>query len=184
MKSLWIGLLSSALTVSAYAQPAPPDRGNDAPPPPADQQDGPPPPGGRGGQGDGPGGMRPGPGMREGQGGGAQNRPGNPRQQNDPLGRMLSYLEIVERYAKVAQDGTSAGVAAVIAANDLLRPAGNQAAIDFFTKQLEETKNITVKRAIRLQLVDLYRLTGEREKALEHLKVLMNEAPASPEAKP
>jgi len=111
------------------------------------------------------------------------NRPNGPRSQNDPLSRMLSYLEIVERYSKITQNGTSAGVAAVIAANDLLRPAGNQAVIDFFTKQLEETKNDTVKRAIRLQLVDLYRLTGDRDKALEQLKILMNEAPAGEEKK-
>jgi hypothetical protein len=106
------------------------------------------------------------------------NRPGGMRPAADPLGRMLNYLEIVERYTKITQNGTTAGVAAVIAANDLLRPAGNQAAIDFFTKQLDATKNPTVKRAIRLQLVDLYRLTGERDKALEQLKILMSEAPA------
>jgi thioredoxin-like negative regulator of GroEL len=122
--------------------------------------------------------------MRDNQNGQGQgpNRPGGQRP-NDPLGRMLNYLEIVERYGKITKDGTSAGVAAVIAANDLLRPAGNKAAIEFFTKMLEETKNDTVKRAIRLQLVDLYRLTGDRDKALEHLKILMTEAPAVEEKK-
>ena len=96
---------------------------------------------------------------------------------------MLNYLEIVERYSKITKDGTTAGVAAVVAATDLLRPAGNAASIEFFTKMLEETKNASVKRAIRLQLVDLYRLTGDREKALDQLKILMTEAPAGEDGK-
>jgi len=107
-----------------------------------------------------------------------QNRPNAPRG-NDPLDRMRNYLDIVDRYAKITQNATTAGVAAVISTTDILRPAGNQAAIDFFVKQLEETKNETIKRAIRLQLVDLYRVTGARDKALEQLKTLMTDAPAA-----
>jgi thioredoxin-like negative regulator of GroEL len=92
--------------------------------------------------------------------------------------RLRNWLELVDRYARMARNPVDAGIAAVINANDLLRPRGTQAAIDYFNKLLSEVKNDAVQRAIRLQLVELYRSGGQEEKALEQLRTLMIAAPA------
>ena len=91
---------------------------------------------------------------------------------------MRGYIDVVERFARLARDPTSAGIAGVIAAGDLLKPRGTDAGIEFFTKALETAKNDAVRRAIRIQLVELYKQSGQHDKALEHLTDLINGAPA------
>lgn len=173
-------LLSGILAISAYAQPAPGPEGGPPDGPPQGQRD-------RGGREGGPrdGGMREGgPGMQRGDrpdgmgpgGMGGENMGGMRRA--DPFDRMRGYLEVVDRYAKLSQDPTATAIAAVVAANDILRPRGTEAAVAFFTKALEEQKNAAVQRAIRLQLVDLYKVAGQQDKALEQLSELIKSAPA------
>jgi hypothetical protein len=86
---------------------------------------------------------------------------------------MKQYLDLVDRYATVSRDPTTAGIAAVVAATDTLRPRGSDAAIDYFTKLLPDVKNEAVTRAIRAQLADLYKQSGQQDKALEQLKMLI-----------
>lgn len=153
-------LLSSA----AVAQPGPPLEGRadgDRPPPPRQRDD------------RGPGGDRPGPGGRPG--GPAEARPGG-------FEAMRGYLDLVDRYSRLSRDPTAAAVAAVVQTADVLRPRGAQAVIDHFEKLLPEVKNEAVARAIRLQLVDLYRQTQQGEKALDQLSQLIKGAPAGPAA--
>ena len=113
------------------------------------------------------------PGRRPGGPGG----PG-PRMGEGPFEKMRGYLDLVDRFSRLARDPAASGVAAVIAAGDVLRTRGADAAFTYYNKQLETVKNDTVKRAIRLQLVDLYRQSGQQDKALEHLTDLMNSVPA------
>ena len=96
----------------------------------------------------------------------------------NPFDQMRGYLELVDRFARLSRDATTSGVAAVITANDVLRARGPQVAIDFFTKALPTVKNPAIERAIRLQLIDLYKASGQADKALEQLQTLMS-APAA-----
>ena len=99
---------------------------------------------------------------------------------------MRGYLDTVDRYSRMAHNPNHAGiaavVAAVVAAGDILKPRGTDAAIDYFTKLLPEVKSPAVQRAVRLQLVDLYKQAGKQDEALEQLKLLMT-ADAEPAAK-
>jgi hypothetical protein len=90
---------------------------------------------------------------------------------------MRTYLDLVDRYANVAGDPTRAGVAAVVQTTDILRPRGPAAVIEHFEKLLPEVKNEAVARAIRLQLVDLYRQTQQVDKAVSELSGLIRSAP-------
>jgi hypothetical protein len=172
----------AAISRSAFAQDPPP-RG-DRP----EARDNAPPPGGREGQRPGMPGQGQGrdgmgqPGDRNPGGFGGQMRgPGDqfPRGAGGPpIDTMRNYLEVVARYTQLAQDPSASGVAAVVTANEVLRNRGPEGAISFFTRTLEKTKNEAVQRAIRLQLIDLYRSTNQQDKAVEQLEYLIVNAPA------
>jgi hypothetical protein len=187
MKSLFtivLGLLLSGAV--AYAQPSPPPGGGDGGP---DQQGGPPGrqdrpqrggPGGGGPGGGGPGMMPsmggPGRGGPDGGRGGPDGGPGGGGPMGGPMRQfemMRSYLDVVDQYTKISTDPTSAGIAAVIAAADVLKPRGPEAAIEYFTKILPEVKDQSISRAIRAQLADLYKQSGQQDKALDQLHSLI-----------
>jgi hypothetical protein len=125
-------------------------------------------PGGFRGRGEFDGGGR---GGRGGFEGGPENRRGGPAMQQYEM--LRSYIEVVDRFSKLAQDPQAAGVAAVVSASDLLRQRGPDKAIGYFNKVLPDVADPAVRRAIRIQLADLYKQTGETEKALEQLDMLM-----------
>jgi hypothetical protein len=106
---------------------------------------------------------------------------GDPRMQRFDL--MRGYLDAVDRYARMAHNPNHAGIAAVVAAADILKPRGADPAIEYFTKLLPEVKSPAVQRAVRLQLVELYKQAGKQDEALEQLKLLMT-AEAEPPAQP
>jgi len=87
---------------------------------------------------------------------------------------MRGYIDLVEQYSKLASDETATGVSAVITAADILRPRGSEAATAYFEKLLPDAANPAVARAIRLQLIDLYRQSNQPEKALEQAEMLIN----------
>ena len=136
---------------------------------PALGQEGPPP----GMPGMGGGGDAGGPPRRERGPGG----PGGPGMRPPPdvqkVEMLRGYLDVVDHFTKLAHDPTAAGVAAVLAANDLLRPRGTDVAIDYFNKTLPNVKDEAVQRAIRIQLIDLYKQAGQQDKAIEQLDILM-----------
>jgi hypothetical protein len=140
------------------------------------QQDRPPRGGGGGPGGDG---FGRGPEGRDGRPGPPDGRP--PGAGGNPLlvqiEQMRGWLDIVDRYARLSRDPVSSGVAAVIAADDLLRNKPAEQAIEFFSKMMTEVKNEAVQRAIRLQLVELYGKNNQPDKALEQLRLLMIAAP-------
>ena len=93
---------------------------------------------------------------------------------------MRGYIDLVDRIARLSRDPTTAGVAAVISAADLLKARGADAGIEYFTKMLDSAKSDPVKRAIRIQLIELYKQSGQQDKAMEQLTELINAAPAGP----
>lgn len=124
----------------------------------------------------------PGGGLDGGVGGGPDARPDGSRPPMSPEMRrfdmMRGYIDVVDRFSRLSRDPTTSGIAAVIAAADLLKARGADAGIEYFTKAMETTKNDAVKRAIRIQLAELYRNSGQQDKALEQLTELINSAPA------
>src|SRR5947207_13401553 len=149
MKTTLALIFSVLLSSAALAQPAPP-------PPPREGGGGGPPD--RGDRRD----DRPGP--RDGRPGGPGGFGGMSPSEMEPRMRQFEflrgYLELVDRYAHLARDPSMSGIAAVISAGDILKPRGADAAIDYYTKLLPEVKSPGVQRAIRLQLVDLYKAAG------------------------
>jgi len=93
---------------------------------------------------------------------------------------MRGYIDLVDRIARLSRDPTTAGVAAVISAADLLKARGADAGIEYFTRMLDSAKSDPVKRAIRIQLIELYKQAGQQDKAMEQLTELINAAPAGP----
>ena len=185
MKLVYLLITSLVLSTAALAQQKPPpDTG--APPPPegrggGDRPEGPGPGprGDRGGPGrpDGPG-----PRMRGGMDGGGPEGRGDgedPRVQRLTL--MRGYLDAVDRYARLAHDPAMSGIAAVVTASDLLKSRSNNEAIDYFTKLLPSVKSKAIERAIRIQLVDLYKAAGKQDQALDQLKALMLAEPLANE---
>src|SRR5206468_5530428 len=156
-----------ALSFAQDGRGGPPRDADGAPPPPQDQLGAPGRPGRPGGRQDGPNGGGP---MQGGPGGGMGGGPGGGQFRQSPemaqLDRMRGYIEVVDRFSRLARDPAASGVAAVISATDMLKARGADAAIDFFNKTLPQVKNEAVQRAIRLQLVDLYKSSGQQDKAL------------------
>jgi hypothetical protein len=117
-----------------------------------------------------------GPGAPGGFGGPQWFRGGGPEMQK--LEMLRGYIDVVDRFTRLSRDPASAGVAAVVSASDILKQRGTDAAIEHFNKLLPEVKNEAVQRAIRIQLVDLYKQAGQADKALEQLDAMMKAAPA------
>ena len=91
---------------------------------------------------------------------------------------LRTYIDVVERFAQLANDPTASGVAAVLSASDLLRMRGPDAAIAYFNATLPDVKNEVVQRAIHIQLADLYRQANQQDKAAQELSILIKGAPA------
>lgn len=186
MKRKWI-LLSAVLGTGmlALAQtmpPAPPSNGGE----PREQDGGgppPPPPEGRDGMepGRGPGGRgmdRPEDGTRSLEDrmrdrrreGGMQ---GPPPPLRNPVDAMRQYLDLVDKYTEMAKDPSASGVSAVVTLAELAKQQGPSVAIEKLNALLPEAKDDAVKRAIRLQLIDLYKASGQIDKAIEQAETLI-----------
>jgi hypothetical protein len=94
------------------------------------------------------------------------------------LDMLRNYIDVVDRLARLSRDPVAAGVSAVVSVTDILRQRGPDAAIEYFTRTLPDVKNEAVERAIRIQLADLYKQTGQQENAIQQLDALIKGAPA------
>lgn len=97
---------------------------------------------------------------------------------------MRSWMDTVDRFVRLSQDPVASGVAGVITAVDLLRPQGPEATLDYLNKLMSETQNATVRRAIRLEMIEMYKATGQRDKALDVLHELIVTVPGDGESQP
>jgi predicted negative regulator of RcsB-dependent stress response len=100
-----------------------------------------------------------------------------PAQPASTIQEMEKYLYLVDHFARVSENPTSSGIAAVLQASEVLKDKPHDA-IEFFNRALPDVKNDSVRRVIRLQLSDLYTRTNQPDKALEQLRELMILAPA------
>ncbi len=86
---------------------------------------------------------------------------------------MRGYMELVDRYAKLAADPSESAISAILTAGDILRPRGPEAALGFFGKILETNTDPVIQRAIRLQMVDIYRQSNQPDKALVEIEKII-----------
>lgn len=112
-----------------------------------------------------------------GQGGRGSGPGQGDRMMPTPFDNQRAYLDLVDRFTRLSHDPETAGVAAVITANELMRPRGAEAAIAYFTKILPDAGSLAVRRAIRLHLIDLYRTSGQADKALAVIEQLIKGDP-------
>ncbi len=82
---------------------------------------------------------------------------------------------LLEQTASIAKDPETSAVWAVDQAADMLKGQPAQTAVDYFQGMLYQVKNHSVQRAIRFQLVSLYRSMDRQDKATEQLNELMSE---------
>ena len=161
MNRLVLGAVALVMCASfAFAQPGPGGPG------------GPPGMGGHvpGGPGGGPGGGPPGMPSGFGPGGG----PGRGRgPEMNKMEQLQTYLEVVQGFSQLSRDADATSVAAVIAMGDVLRHRGPEKSIEYFHQLLPQVKSESVRRAIQLQLADLYKVSGQQDRALDELQLLI-----------
>lgn len=80
-------------------------------------------------------------------------------------------LDLVLTFEDIVAEESTAAIAAVMAVEEHIEDPAERAA--FFEEMLNESKHSTVKRAIRLKLVDVYAELQQPEKVLEQLKALI-----------
>lgn len=186
MKRNWI-LLAAVLGTGTLAlaqtmPPAPPsDRGGEprerdggGPPPPPDGIEpgrGPGGPGGRGMDRPEQGGGSPEDRMRDRRREGGMQGP--PPALRNPVDAMRQYLDLVDKYTEMAKDPSASGVSAVVTLAELAKQQGPSVAIEKLNALLPEAKDEAVKRAIRLNLIDLYKAAGQVDKAIEQAEILI-----------
>lgn len=182
MKRNWILLAAvigtGTLALAQTMPPAPPsDRGGEprerdggGPPPPPEGMEPGRGPGGRGGD-------RP-----EQSGGSLEDRmrdrrergmQGPPPPLRNPVDAMRQYLDLVDKYTEMAKDPSASGVSAVVTLAELAKQQGPSVAIEKLNALLPEAKDEAVKRAIRLNLIDLYKAAGQVDKAIEQAEILI-----------
>ena len=80
----------------------------------------------------------------------------------------------------VTGDATTSALQAIASAREILK-SDPQRAIAFFRSLLGQTKNDTLRRAISMQLIDLYKQTGDTGDALHEIShVIIDTPPQTP----
>ena len=98
---------------------------------------------------------------------------------NQWVGLFKEYMELIGQFARVAEDPTNAGVAAVIYTDDILQTRPPHEAVEYYQKLLPEVKDPAVRRAIHLRLAEHYRMSNQPDEALAELRQLIIAAPAA-----
>ncbi|MEO0587102.1 MAG: hypothetical protein AAF078_05630 [Planctomycetota bacterium] len=83
-------------------------------------------------------------------------------------------MEIVRDMHEIAADPEMAGVAAVFSVDELFEEPEEQ--VDFLEEMLAKTSSGTVKRAIRLQLIDAYEGVDDQRGAMRVIEALITGA--------
>jgi tetratricopeptide (TPR) repeat protein len=97
------------------------------------------------------------------------------------LDMLDRYLTLMEKFARLTEDPAASGSAAVLSTREILTTDGDtKKAIEYFTQLLPEVKNESVQRTIHIELSELYKHDGQKDKALEQLRILMTSAPPAP----
>jgi len=88
---------------------------------------------------------------------------------------LRDLIGLIDDVNKIASSPSASGVAAVMSVKDQIK--SNEDTIAYLERLLPQTSDPAVQRAIRIQLADLYKNTGQREKALAHLERLITNRP-------
>lgn len=92
---------------------------------------------------------------------------------NVQIETFTGLIELINEYKEVADDPTSAGIAALFSIED---HAGSvDKAISGLEDILPDVKDPALRRAIRLKLVEFYGQKGENQKALAQIKLLITQ---------
>jgi hypothetical protein len=94
----------------------------------------------------------------------------------EQIGLFSRLLGLINDVTGMARDPSTAGVAAVMTAKDIL--GGPQDVVEYYETLLPRTKNPVIVRVLHLQLAEQYKAMGQRDKALDHLAVLITADPA------
>lgn len=79
-------------------------------------------------------------------------------------------IELIQGMHEITDDPSASGVMAVMSVDDHVQ---GQARIDFLNEMLEEAEDPTVRRSIRVKLIETYKDMGDHDEALEHVEALI-----------
>ncbi|MEM9414599.1 MAG: hypothetical protein AAGA29_03860 [Planctomycetota bacterium] len=90
---------------------------------------------------------------------------------------MHMHLELMGQFTgligdmhELADSESASGVLAVMSVEDNMDA---EEAIDFLEDMLNETENETIRRSIRIKLIDFYKNSGQSDEAVEHIEALI-----------
>lgn len=84
-------------------------------------------------------------------------------------------LTFVNEFEATAENPSAVGIAAVLGVKEHMDSP--TAHISYLETTLPKVSDVVVKRAIRIQLADLYKKAGQRDKAMEQLDALVLNQP-------
>ncbi len=89
---------------------------------------------------------------------------------------MKNYIHIIQEFHTIASGNDHAVAFAVMEIKSVYEDSGNpQGAIKEFETLLTATNNKTVRNVIRFQLLELQKNNGQRDKAIENLRLVLQE---------
>lgn len=86
------------------------------------------------------------------------------------LDAVTRVMDIVEQMTEVAKDPDAAAIAAIISVSD---HHDEREQVEFLEGVLQETSSETVRRAIRMQLIEVYKHSDRMDKAAEQARMLI-----------
>jgi len=93
---------------------------------------------------------------------------------------MLGTPEAIwslEHYSYIAKDSDAMGIMALEQANELVKPQGPNAQLEFLQKMLYTAKGPAVVRAVHAMLAQVYHQSGQDPKAMEQYQMLISDNP-------
>ncbi|MEO0965145.1 MAG: hypothetical protein AAFY08_08490 [Planctomycetota bacterium] len=86
------------------------------------------------------------------------------------LEAVTRVMDIVEQMTEVAKDPDASAIAAIISVSD---HHDEREQVEFLEGVLQETSSETVRRAIRMQLIEVYKHSDRMDKAAEQARMLI-----------
>lgn len=80
-------------------------------------------------------------------------------------------IDLIQGMHEIADDPSSSGVMAVMSVDDYVQ---GEDRIDFLNDMLNETDDPTVRRSIRIKLMETHKEMGNTEEALEQIEALIS----------
>jgi predicted negative regulator of RcsB-dependent stress response len=92
------------------------------------------------------------------------------------LNTVQAYLSMLDRMEKIASDPRSALMLAQNSIKEVYERKGQKAeAVGELRKLLDGLEDVGVRTAIRFAIADIYKETGQNDRALEELRMIVSE---------